>query len=163
MKRRLLALSVFAAFCLPLNAALAQETNTFKTKYSVIHYDGAKDLSDFFWRLGGTRIDFSADNALASSRVDRIVERVETILDMRPKDLVIRIFLKRGRLAENQSGFYQNKTGDVYFCVDNVNDGIAAHEIAHAIIHKYFGPAVPSKTQEILSQYVDKYLWSDYS
>jgi hypothetical protein len=46
--------------------------------------------------------------------------------------------------------------------VDNVSDGVFAHEIAHAVIYKYF-PRPPSSTaQEVLTQYVDKYLWSDY-
>ncbi len=165
MKRRLFVLTatLLAVGSFLYGPAQALAESAFKTKYTLIHYDQAKDLSDFLWRLGGTRIEFTTDTDLASSRVDRLVERVQTILDMHPKGLTIQIFLKRGELAENPQGFYQRENGTVTLCVDKVTDGIFAHEISHAVINKYFGGTVPRKTQEILSQYVDKYLWNDYS
>lgn len=145
-----------------VSTGFAESSNIFKTKYTSIHYKDDKDLSDFLWRLGGTRIDFARDKDMASNRVDSIVERVETIIDMRPKDLNIDIYLQRGDLKYNEVAFYQYKTNAVYLSVDKVSDGVFAHEISHAIVNRYFTTPIPSKMQEIITQYVDRYLWSDY-
>jgi hypothetical protein len=144
------------------SSGFAESSKILKTKYTTIHYNNDNDLSDFLWRLGGTRIDLSTDRGLASSRVDRIVERVETIIDMRPKDLNIDIYLQRGDINYNEVAFYQYKNNSVYFSIDKVSDGVFAHEISHAIINRYFTTPIPSKIQEIITQYVDRYLWSDY-
>ena len=144
------------------SAGFCESSNIFKTKYTTIHYKDDKDLSDFLWRLGGTRIDFARDKDMASNRVDRIIERVETIIDMRPKDLNIDVYLQRGDLKYNEVAFYQYKNSSVYLSVDKASDGVFAHEITHAIVNRYFGVSTPSKMQEIITQYVDKYLWSDY-
>jgi hypothetical protein len=142
--------------------AFAQTEKTFKTNYSVIHYYEDKDLNDFLWRIGGKKFEYSSNTTLARSRVDRIVERVENILDMHPKGFNVDIYLRRGNLEINMVAYYESKTNSIFVSVDNVSDGVFAHETAHAIIYKYF-PRPPSSTaQEVLTQYVDKYLWSDY-
>lgn len=142
--------------------SLAQTEKTFKTNYSLIHYSEDKDLNDFLWRISGKRFEYSSDTGFARSRVDRIVERVENILDMHPKGFNVDIFLRKGNLTINQVAYYESKTNSIFVSVDNVSDGVFAHEIAHAVIYKYF-PQPPSSTaQEVLTQYVDKYLWSDY-
>ena len=142
--------------------SFAESSNIFKTKYTTIHYKDDKDLSDFLWRLGGTRVDFSRDKNMASNRIDRIIERVETIIDMRPKDLNIDVYLQRGELKYSEVAFYEYKTNAVYISVDKVSDGIFAHELSHVIVNRYFATPTPSKIQEIISQYVDRYLWGDY-
>ncbi|MCX5679893.1 MAG: hypothetical protein NTZ95_04475 [Candidatus Omnitrophica bacterium] len=155
-------IAVFLILTAGVSTGFAETSNTFNTKYTTIYYKDDKDLSDFLWRLGGTRLDFSGDKDMASNRVDRIVERVETIIDMRPKDLHIDVYLQRGDLKYNEIAFYQHKTCAVYLSVDKVSDGVFAHEISHAIVNRYFTTPAPSKIQEIISQYVDRYLWSDY-
>jgi len=163
MKRRFI--TYFAAVLITLSVLTpveAEQEKIFKTKYTTIHYNDDKDLSDLLWKLGGARIDFTADKEMASNRVDKIIERVETILDMRPKDLNINIYLARGELKYNDVAYYRYKTNALYISVDKVSDGVFAHEITHAIINSYFTMPTPSKIQEILGQYVDKYLWSDY-
>lgn len=164
MKNCRLITYIAALFILTIgvSAGFAESSNIFKTKYTTIHYKEDKDLSDFLWRLGGTRIDFTRDKDMASNRIDRIVERVETIIDMRPKDLNIDVYLQRGDLKYNEIAFYQHKTHAVYISVDKASDGVFAHEIAHAVINRYFTTPIPSKIQEIITQYVDRYLWSDY-
>ena len=134
----------------------------FKTRYTRIHYQQNKDIDDFIWRLGGERIEFPGDNSLASNRVDRIVERVETILDMQPKYFKDSIYLQRGRLDPDRVAYYDNRSKAIHIYIDYATDGVLAHEIAHAVISQYFPAHTPTKIQEILTQYVDKYLWSDY-
>lgn len=140
----------------------SQAENKFQTKYTTIYYNDQKDLDDFIWRLGGQKMEALNDTALASSRVDRIISRVEAILDMWPGNMKIEIYLHRGLLKSGKMAEYVHKDKSIHISVDNVTDGIFAHEIAHAIINKNFGMQLPSKVQEILGQYVDKYLWNDY-
>jgi hypothetical protein len=155
----LAALLILAGSAVP---AISQTEKTLNTKYTKIHFNDDKDLIDFLWRLGGTRIDLEQDRELASNRVDRIIERVQAILDMRPEGLNIGIYLQRGNLQHNEIAYYQYNTKSVYISVDKVSDGVFAHEISHAIVDQYFTTPAPSKIQEIITQYVDRYLWSDY-
>jgi len=134
----------------------------FSTKYSVIHYSEYNDMDDFLWRLGGERIDFLNNTQLASSRIDRIVDRIQSILGIIPRNLRFNIYLRRETLEGDRKAYYDYKTKSIYASVDQASEGVIAHEITHAILNTYFPSQVPSKVQEILSQYVDKYLWSDY-
>jgi len=144
------------------NRGAAEEGKIFKTKYTGIHYIADKDIDDFIWRLGGQRLLFTGDASLASHRVDRIVERVQTILDMRPHNFHVDIYLHRGLTDRRMVAFYEERSKSIRISVDYTTDGVLAHEIAHAVIDQYFVTSPPSKVQEILTQYVDKYLWSDY-
>ena len=99
---------------------------------------------------------------MASFRLDRLVERVQTVLDMWPKNFLITIHLHRGALAANKVAYYEKSTKIIHVSVDYASDGVLAHEIAHANMFQFFQTPPPSKMQEILAQYVDKNLWSDY-
>jgi len=140
----------------------SQHQKIFKTKYSTVYYNNDKDIDDFIWRLGGQKLEFVNDPQLASNRIDRIISRVENILDMWPKNLSIPIYLYRGTLKPNKVAFYEHKSKSIKISIDYTSDGVLAHEIAHAVTNQYFSSSPPSKVQEILSQYVDKHLWSDY-
>ena len=162
--KRLLFLIILSIFFLNATEAFCQPEKIFRTKYTTIHYLEDKDIDDFIWRLGGQRFEFTYDFYLASSRVDRIVERVEAILDMRLKKTDnIDVYLMRAPAnSDKPSALYEYKTKAIYVSIDNSSEGVFAHEVAHAVINRYFSPPPPSKIQEILTQYVDKYLWSDY-
>ena len=162
--KKLLGVVVFALLLFSLSPAAvgAQSQKAFQTKYTTIYYTDDKDMDDFIWRLGGQRMEFVSDPQLASYRIDRLVDRVQNILDMWPEHFQIAIFLHRGPLKVNETAFYEKATKTIHVSVDSVSDGVIAHEIAHASIAQYFSTPPPSKMQEILAQYVDKFLWSDY-
>lgn len=163
MRRLTLSLTtlLFALTIYPAEAIPATEKE-FSTRYTTIHYAHDKDMDDFIWKLGGQKLEFSRDRALASSRVDRIIDRVRNILDIQPTGFKVGIYLRRGPLESGHTAFFDYKTRSIHISVDNVTDGIFAHEVAHAVINFNFGPTLPSKVQEILTQYADKYLYSDY-
>lgn len=108
---------------------------------------------------------------LAKNRVDRIVEKISEILDMHPPDLYFTIKLYQNRreieslyksmggLGKAPIAFYSHRTKSIYVSLENITDRILAHEITHAVINFYFGTPPPGRMQEILAQYVDKYLW----
>lgn len=162
MKRLISCLLILTAFLGIPSSAFCRYDKTFRTKYTTIHYADDKDFSDFIWRIGGEKFDASGSEALASSRIDRIVERVEAILDMQPRRFHVDVYLHRGEPEKNRVAFYERRGGGIYISVDNASDGVFAHEIAHAVINRYFKTPPSSKIQEILTQYVDRYLWSDY-
>lgn len=141
--------------------AQAGSSRTLKTSYCDIHYTDEKSLNDFFWRIGGKRFNFDEDISLARSRVDRLVDRVQSILDMYPDKFHIKIKLypkyKKGLIAS-----YTQTKNMITVYADKVTDGVLAHEIAHAVICSYFEVPPPEKVQEILAQYVDRHLWDDY-
>jgi hypothetical protein len=153
---------VFISALVSVFPAFSQSEKIFKTKYCSVHYHQEKDLSDFLWRISGSRFEFSRDIDIAQSRIDRIVERVQNILDVQPTNFKLDIYLSRGDLIFAKVAYYEHKTKSIHISIDNVSDGVLAHEIAHAVICQYFSTPLPSRTQEILTQYVDKYLWNDY-
>lgn len=148
--------------CISIAPAHAVSDLLFSTKYSIIHYSDYKDMDDFLWRLSGQHVDFLNNPQLASSRIDRIVDRIQAILGIIPRDLRFNIYLRRGMLDNDMKAFYDYKTKSIYISVDYASDGVLAHEIGHAIINNYFPSHLPSKMQEILMQYIDNYLWGDY-
>jgi hypothetical protein len=139
----------------------ADEERIFTTSYCVILYTDAKTLGDFFFRIGGRRFNFEDDIALARSRADRIIDRVMAILDMYPKGFKTQVRLY-SEFSSGSIASYDSKADVVSVYADKVTDGVFAHEVAHAVICKYFYPNPPGKAQEILTQYVDKHLWDDY-
>lgn len=148
-------------FCFPTKV-WAQSAKVLNTKYTTVYFSQDNDLDDFIWRLGGQRLEFRQDRHLASNRIDRLVNRVCVILDMWPNNLKIFIYLHRGVLELNKVAYYNEHTKAIRISVDYTSDGVLAHEIAHAVISQYFPSPPPTKAKEILSQYVDKHLWSDY-
>lgn len=163
LPRKSFVLLLFLFFATYLSPTVSADNyKTFKTKYTTIHYSNDKDMDKFIWRIGGKRLNLESDPALASYRIDRIMERVQAILDMHPEDMHIDIFLSTKYKKQNKVAIYSPKKKAIYIIVDKVNDGVLAHEMAHAVISFYFGIPPPAKMQEILAQYVDKHLWSDY-
>ena len=141
--------------------AIFQEYKTLETDYTVIHYSNDAQLSDFLWKIGYLKLNPTIDSSVVENRVDRIVERVEAILDMYPENFGIDIFLHSG-YTEGNIAYYSERTKSITIFVERATDGVLAHEIAHAVINAYFQSILPPKLEEMLCQYVDSHLWQDY-
>lgn len=101
-----------------------------------------------------------------SGKIDIIVERVETILEMRPKNFKVDIIIMRStddvravykrkyRRDVDFIAFYSPVEKAVYVSADDAKSIILAHELAHAVIDQYFGVAAPVKIHELLADYV---------
>ena len=152
----------FSISFVSIQPAWAQTEKVFQTKFTTIHYAEDAQIDSFIWRLGGQRLEYLNEPELASYRIDRLIERVSMILDMYPENFHIEIHLRQDPLPQNKIAYFEYDTNAIYSSVDRVSDGVMAHELAHAIIVRYFPTPPPSKVQEILAQYVDKQLWSDY-
>lgn len=145
---------------------------TLTTQYTMIYFAEQADLDRFLRSIGGGGIfGGSADDGnLVRKRIDGIIEQVMDILDMRPQHMRITVFLVRGlgnveaayhgsgQLGPAPPAFYDHSSQNITVSVDDVTEGMLAHEIAHAVICHHFRTPPPRKMQEILAQYVDRHL-----
>ena len=58
-------------------------------------------------------------------------------------------------------GWYVYAYNTVYLNVQDVHEGMLAHELGHAIIDHYLEVRPPRATAEILARYVDKNLYEE--
>ncbi|MBL7072103.1 MAG: hypothetical protein ISS26_08075 [Candidatus Omnitrophica bacterium] len=162
MRRPLFVISfAISTFLFSLSTAFPIEYKTFRTDNATIHYAQDILLSDFLWRIGRLKFEHGINTTLARSRVDRIIERVQTVLDMYPEDFRVDIYLTTGYKG-GYIAFYSFDKETITVYTDRVTDGVLAHEIAHAVMHRYFEVPPPRKIQEILCRYADSHLWEDY-
>lgn len=169
----LFSLQVSFLFC-PSDLLAQELTKIDETKYATIHYSTDSDLNTFTRNISGGFTLFGGSKGNSpKNRIDKIVERVCELLDMHPPDLQFKIYsystFKELELeyrsitfsGMSPTAFYNHKTRTIYISVQDITDGILAHEIAHAVINLYFGVPPPRKMQEVLAQYVDKHLWGN--
>ena len=111
--------------------------------------------------------DLSVESQI-SEKIDVIVERVEKILEMHPRNFSISLYIlpradkvralykKKYYRDVDFVAFYAPLEKAIYIAADEAKSTILAHEIAHAVIDQYFGVAAPAKIHEILAQYVEE-------
>jgi small-conductance mechanosensitive channel len=104
------------------------------------------------------------------NKVDVVLERVEKILEMFPRDLKFRIVLLASdrevakaykRLyARNVDfiSFYSPRDKTVYLSVSDVNLHVLAHELAHVVVDHYFGISPSATIHELLAQFAESHL-----
>lgn len=160
-----------------------------ETEHTIINYTSYEDLKRFSRRVDydlkqcGLFQSFSCSeydtlNDEVTKRVDAVYERVQDILGMRTKTekVIIKIFSNKKQLhaayrelnkeaiqsyqkSVSIRAFYIQKNDTIYLNIDDLHEGMLAHEMAHAIIGRYFLVRPPTSTAEILAQYVDKHLF----
>jgi len=151
-----------------------------ETKHTVIHYQTMEDLKKFNKKVvyysarQGLKSLFStsADNLTdkLKKKVDALFKRVQEVLDMRKRTnrVIINIYHDKKQLRAayyeifkkkcSFRGWYLYERNTIHINVDDLNEGILAHEMAHSIIDHYFAIRPPKATAEILARYVDKHL-----
>ena len=148
-----------------------------KTEYTTILYEKGDQLSRFNKEIRLGRLSYLLRNRKSitiddeiKNKIDVIVERVETILEMIPNKLNFKLVLlssenevqttfknKYGRNVD-YIAFYSPRDKTVFVSVKDVDLGILAHEFAHVIIDQYYGIPSPEKLHEILAEYVEMHL-----
>ena len=152
------------------------------TKYTKIHYHSWKDLKKF-----NNNIDYSfssmglkwlfkkkSPNDIENEiklKVDAVYEKVQEILDMRKSMEKVTIYISHDKQELHSlyqkifktpchlRAWYIYELNAVYMNVDDIHEGILAHEIAHSIIDHYLLIRPPKATVEILARYVDGHLF----
>ncbi len=158
----------------PSQVDSGNKSRAYRTRYATVFYEKQEDLFTFARQIG-SGLNYllespEKDPLLAAKRVDRLVNDVMKILGMRPAVLRFSIDVYRTRaeidraytyLINNRqppAAYYDHASRTIAVSLDSVTDRVLAHEIAHAVICSYFAFPPPVKTQEILAQYVDRYL-----
>jgi len=153
----------------------------FATRYTTVLYQDDADLQTFHEKIQSRPADWSIrklfsqtekeDNQKQISRnIDLLFERVQEILDMHKKmpRITIRIYPDKKALRQAYMEIYQEecrirawyryKDNSVYLTVADLQAGMLAHELAHAIIDHYLVVKPPAASAEILARYVDSHL-----
>jgi hypothetical protein len=151
--------------------------NELKSRFTTIVYNSEDLVRKFNKELSLGRLSYLLKNRPSitvedevGNKVDVIIERVETILEMFPRDVKFTIILlpsedevqavyknKYGRSVD-YIAFYAPKDKILYISVSDVELGVLAHEIAHVIIDFYYNISTPTKIHEVLAQYVETHL-----
>jgi hypothetical protein len=104
------------------------------------------------------------------AKLDILVEKAETVLDMFPDKLHITIVLlptrrdvaavykqKYGKHADHIA-YYSLKEDTIYISVDDTELRVIAHEIGHAIVDHYFQVRPPYNIHELMAQFTEKHI-----
>ena len=160
-----------------------------ETTYTNIYYQSLADLKKFnrkvdnyFAQCGFLRL-FSCSGAddlsdKITKKVDAIYERVQEILGIHKKmeKVSIKIYsdkkqlktaylkpkktaLRNYQTPSNIRAWYIKKNNTIYLNINDLHEGMLAHEMAHSIIDHYFLIRPTKATAEILAQHADKNLF----
>jgi hypothetical protein len=176
-----LIINLYFTFLLSPPVFANEELKSYETNCCTIQYFDEEDLKKFALRIGaikytGKGIDDNPSNI--KTRINEIMKKVQTSLDMYTSDLSLsiilypdynslaRVFKQHTRKGSVNTftysvplAFYSHKTKTIHVDVSSITDGVLAHEMAHGVINFYFKTPPPAKMQEILAQYVDLHLW----
>ncbi len=154
---------------------------TIETKYTIIRFFKAEDLDAFSnsidfdpksWALNKLFSDKRPDtiHEEISAKVDNLYERVQEILDMRKKSPKVFITIYPDRKALDQAYYeiYQSENNirawyifdnnTIYININDVHEGMLAHEMAHSIIDHFLLVRPPAASAEILARFVDAHI-----
>lgn len=170
--------------CVLSYGRIVGETNwqNMKTRHTVIHYNSMNDLKKLnknirfpstTWNAITKYFNSDADMVEEKlvSKVDILFERVQEILGMHNKLDKTKIFVcqNKAQLREIYQKFYKKpcrlrafyiyEFNAIYINVQDLNEGILSHEMAHSIISNFSMTRPPVPSTEILAQYVNKHLF----
>jgi hypothetical protein len=157
-------------------AGFAQGGKVVQGKYFDVYYDGC-DLTEVAQKLAAKyflHIDVFSENS-SSSNIQSIIAQLFDSIYLEVSDILdIHMYSFKGvicimpnkadvkdLLAEYMTdppdvpAFYFHERNTVYVSLADMNLGILSHEIAHAIIARYFVVLPPAKVQEVLAGYVE--------
>ncbi|MFU8768937.1 MAG: hypothetical protein ACNA7H_04310 [Desulfotignum sp.] len=168
---------------LGVGTVYAQTWQVLETKYLRINYRNLEDLRQFDRQIkyrGDRRSGFSrffsgtsrssgsggSFELQLADKVDSLFEKVQTILDMRkPIKVNVQLYRDQASIEEAYYMIFGNRRqlpawyifefNTIYLNVQELFDGMFAHECAHAVVDNYFDVRPPRAAAEILARYVD--------
>lgn len=153
-----------------------------RTRHTTLEFNSAEDLERFNSKIKYADSSFSSLFSSPSheeikrklvKKVDKLFEKVQLILDMRKemKPVKVRVYSNKQELCAAFQKIFRKKCGvrgwylyefnTVFLNVDDVHEGMLAHELGHAIIDHFLTVRPPRATAEILAKYVDKNLFEE--
>ena len=141
------------------------------TQHAVIHFQDNADLFAFNERIQFKYPEPASDlNAEIARKIDALFVRAQELLGMKGfvNPISVKIFKDRGQLDQayqklyqkegNARAWYSHDTLTIYIQLNDLHEGMLAHEFAHAIIDHYLIVPPPAESAEILARHVDQNL-----
>lgn len=148
-----------------------------ETRFTTITYSDLDDLREFNDELymgslgSGIRKDTGdsiEDEVIA--KIDFIVEKVMTVLDMYPSGMKFSIVIRPDEKAVKQDfkllydidvdyiAFYSPSKKTVFYSANNANIRVVSHEIGHVVVEHYFNISPPQRIHEVMAQFAEQHI-----
>ncbi|MFH1155472.1 MAG: hypothetical protein V1793_16825 [Pseudomonadota bacterium] len=148
-----------------------------KTEYATITYESEDALRVFNNKLYLGKLKYMMKNQKNEtvedeviSKINLIVEKVETVLSMYPANLhfditihpttdgVQQVFYDAYKKKVDYIAFYSPKRNTVFYSANNATLRVVSHEIGHVVAENYFAISPPPKIHEVLAQYAESHI-----
>lgn len=163
----------------------AAQWNIFETGYLKIYYLSLDDLKIFdkkidygdvssgFLGFGGGQKKGDEFVRGLTTKMDKLYRKIQRLLDMKKKTskVKVKIYSNKKLLLDSYYNIYGKRANlrawyifeynTIYLNVKDLNAGMLAHELGHAISDNYFGARPPRATAEIIARYVDAHLYDE--
>jgi hypothetical protein len=169
-------LTIFVCVILTISVSVSSGYEL-KTQYATVVYEKEEQLRTFNREVSLGSLSYLLRNRKSitvedevRNKLDVIIDKVQTILDMYPGGLNFRIILLstdaevrkayRDRYGSSVDyiAFYAPRDKTVFISVADIRLGVLAHELAHVVINHYFLNSPPRKINEVLAQFVETHL-----
>lgn len=147
-------------------------TVKYKSRQDLIQFHTSIKFGPYAWnkteKLGP--LSDSQYEDMLKKKVDAIFLRAGEILDMKKRfnPVNINLYPNASSLKKAFQSIYQEKctlrawyrfkNNTVYLNIQDLHEGMLAHELAHSIIDHYLTVKPPPQAAEILARYVDSHL-----
>jgi hypothetical protein len=147
------------------------------TRYATIIYDNMDVLRKFNRELYMGRLRYMLPSGESETiedevknKIDLIIEKVQTVLDMFPKKInfSIVIHLSAADVQKDFQRIYNKEVeyiaffspgeNTVFYSADNGSLRVVSHEIGHVVAEHYFTVSPPPKIHEVLAQYAETHI-----
>jgi hypothetical protein len=148
-----------------------------ETRYATIIYEDMGTLRIFNKKLNMGSLKYLLYGKTSETvedevrnKIDLIVEKVETVLDMYPDDLKFTIEIYKSTKGVQDAhfrvygtkvdyiAFYAPPVDTVFYAAKKTTLRVVAHEIGHVVAEKYFVVSPPVRIHEVLAQYAEKHI-----
>ncbi len=166
-------LFVVGNFIFPCFDASAYEI---ESRYATIIYSSERDLKKFNQKLymgrlkSQVRISSDTVTEEVSAKIDFIVQKVMSVLDMIPSDLRFSIvihpnvqevqseFKRLYKIHVDYIAFYSPSQNRIFYSAESTNLQVVSHEIAHVVIENYFTISPSQRVQEVMAQFAENHI-----
>jgi hypothetical protein len=148
-----------------------------KSRYATIIYDNMDVLRKFNRELYMGRLKYQLRSGESETieeevkdKIDLIIEKVETVLDMFPNTIHFSIVIHLSTAGVQKDfqriynkevdyiAFFSPGENTVFYSADNATLRVVSHEIGHVVAEHYFTISPPPKIHEVLAQYAETHI-----
>ena len=146
-----------------------------ESRHATITYQHSNDLRNFNDRLDMGRLGSfikSSDTVEeeVTAKIDFIVGKVMTVLDMFPLPLKFYIvirpdvqdvrsdFKRLYKMDVDYIAFYSPSRNKVFYSAADTRLGVVAHEIGHVVVENYFTVSPSQRVHEVMAQFAEQHI-----